>query len=191
MRTFKKFIEMTFSAGKQDFHADPDASGAEVVGKFNGFEIKQSKNYFFILSKNELVGWIKTSDSPYGEVIDAIRISPQYRRQHLAENFLFWIKSYLKKSIVFGDAMSDDAILWLKGLSNSGRFKIFWLNIKTGVRHPYNSEKDSRAIQPYRSQLEPTDWRIFVEAYNGNFFINKYHEWNSLGAITDLFEKET
>jgi hypothetical protein len=184
---FKKFFEMTFSAGKQDFSLDPDIADSWTIGNFNGFDIRFRDGYFFIIRDGQLAGWMKTSPSSYGEVIEAIRVLPEFRRQHLAENLLFWVKSYLKKSILFGDTMSDDAISWLKGLTATGRFKIYWLNIETGERHPYNGAMDGRLYEPYRSQLSPTAWRVFLEAYNGDFFLNKYSEWNTMGAITDLF----
>jgi hypothetical protein len=185
---FKQFVnEMTFSAGQQDFHKDPDFADSKRVGEFNGFEISQNNNFFFILKDKKLAGWVKISTSPHGEVIEAIRILPEFRRQHLAENFLFWLKSYLKKNIIFGDTMSDDAILWLKWLASTGRFSIFWLNIRTGEKHFYDGDKDNKTLKPYRHQLEPTDWRVLFEAYRGDFFQRKYPEWNELGATTDLF----
>jgi len=60
----------------------------------------------------------------------------------------------------------------------SGRFKIYWLNIKTNEKKEYNLDEDNSKLEPYRSLVDVTDWRLFIERYQGDFFKNKYDEWN-------------
>jgi hypothetical protein len=181
---FKDFLhEMTFSAGQQDFAYEPDFSQAQKIGELNGYDILHNDLGYCLSKDGKVYTWILIQ----GEEIQAVRTIPEARKQHLAENLLFWLKSYLNKSLVFGRVMSNDAIAWIKMLANSGRFNMFWLNIKTKERQPYNSAEDRPNLKPFRSLATATDWRVFIEAYDGDFFHKTYSEWNKLKAVTDLF----
>ena len=180
---FKDFFEMTFSSGKQDFSYNIDFSKANKVGNFNDYDILQYENSYGLSKNNQIYCWIIIKNNE----IYGIRTIPEARREHLVENLLFWIKSYLNKGLFIGDTMSDDSIEFIKNIAKSARFKISWRNIKTGEAHMYKPEEDYNNLKPYRSLMGITDWRLYIESYEGDFFKKKYNEWNEMKVTIDLF----
>ena len=184
------FKEMVFSAGSQDFDWNPDFPNSEVIGHVNGHNIvyftSNNKNYYGMTS-DTIKAWLITTSIEIGEEIQSMRTLPEYRKENLMNNLLFWLKSYLRKTLIMCDTMSNDDIAFIKHLSYSGRFKINWYNLKTKESIPYDGSVDHSGLSPYRGKIEPTDWRIVLEGNGSDWFREKMKEWDETGLKSDFF----
>jgi GNAT superfamily N-acetyltransferase len=172
---FKKYAEMTMSAGELSFTM-PDFSHAEHIGDYENYKILHYKyqisDVYGIAETNsdKPIGYLQTipSEIPDVEKINQIFVEPQFRNQNIMKKLFFFLKSWLKKSFIMGEIQSKDSQNFIKSLANTLRFPMFWINVKTKEKHEYDPSKDNFNLQPYRSMLEPTDWRILIEGLHDN-----------------------
>ena len=173
MKSFKEHVsEMTMSAGIFNMPL-PDLTDAEYIGDIEIYrvickKIGEETAYGLTLDDNVPLCFLTTRSKnvfskDYEEIIQ-IQTKPEYRGKNLAKNLLFFIKSFLKKSLLLGDIQSRDGQAFSKSIAQTGRFPMFWLNAKTGEMYPYEHEKDNFTIKPYRSVSEPTGWQIMIES---------------------------
>lgn len=172
---FKKYMEMTMSAG-QLFFTMPDFSKATHIGDTENHKIlhyeHQGTNVYGIAVDDKPMGYLQTmskiiSNEPVEEILK-IYVESQFRGQNLMKKLIFFLKSWLNKSFLMGRVQSQDGQKLIQSLAKTQRFPIFWLNIKTGEKHPYEFGKDHANAQPYRSFEKPTDWQILIEGLKNN-----------------------
>jgi hypothetical protein len=176
MQDFKTFVqEMTMSVGQLDFSM-PDFSQAKHIGDTEKHKILHYEyggtNVYGITVEDRPVGYLQTiSKNILGtqvEEINQMYVEPQFRGKHLMTKLFFFLKSWLSKSFLAGNIQSADGQEQIKSLALTQRFPMFWFNITTGEKHPYDPEKDHFSLQPYRNAGEPTDWQILIEGLKDN-----------------------
>jgi hypothetical protein len=184
--SFKEFIEMTLSYGEMPDLPFPDFSDATHVGDIEQHKIIKKNNYYAITVNNNPVAYLQLNTKEINnQIFDELNIiytTPEFRGQNLMKKLVFFLKNSLQKSIMFGREQSKAGQGFIRSLSNSGRFPMYWLNVKTGEKQPYNSTEDHFSLKPYRSVSEYTDWRIIIETVSNplpQFIPEDFHgtEW--------------
>lgn len=145
----------------------PDFSQAQHIGDTENHKIlhyeHNGTNIYGITVNDQPKGYLQTIPKGEYEEVNQIYVEPQFRGQHLAHKLFFFLKSYLGKSFLMGNVQSKDGQAFIQSIAKTGRFTMFWLNTKTGEKHPYDVTQDQFNLDPYRSLAEPTDWQILVE----------------------------
>lgn len=155
----------------QASYSMPDFTGAEYIGDVEQNKILHKNiigfDYYVITIDGKPVCFIQTQSKAilgkdYLEIENVFTEEP-YRGKNLAKKLLFFLRNVEKKSFVMGDKQSKLGQDFIKSISKTSRFPMFWLNIKTNEKHPYNHDADYFTLKPYRSLEKPTDWVVIIE----------------------------
>lgn len=150
----------------------PDFTNAAHIGDTENHKIlhlqQNNANFYGITVNDQAVGYLMTAikdvaSNPIEEIVQ-VYVEPQFRGQNLITKLIFFLKSWLKKPFLVGNIQSRDGQAIIQAMARTQRFPMFWVNVKTGEKSPYNPDEDHFSLQPYRSLLEPTDWQILIEA---------------------------
>jgi hypothetical protein len=170
---FKEFLlEMTQSFGQMPELPMPDDSQAEYVGDIEDCNIfkcpYQDTNIYFLKHDGTSICFAQTKpkilfNKEYLEII-VIQTDLKYQGKGYAKKLLFFLRSIEGKLLVFGDRQSKLGQQLIKSIANTGYFPMFWLNTKTGERHPYDANKDNFRLKPFRDLPDKTDWVVICEA---------------------------
>ena len=173
---FRAFSEMTMNFG-QAYYDMPDFTNATHIGDIEHNKILykkiNNKDYYIITINDKPTCFAQVEPIEINGInysyLRNIFTKEQYRKQKLAKKLLFFLRNIEKKSIILGDKQSKLGQEFNKSVAISGRFPLFWLNIKTEEKHPYEPEKDNFTLKPYRSLQEPTDWVMMIEGTQKNW----------------------
>jgi hypothetical protein len=191
MKKFKEYLsEMTMSYNQDSFLSMQDFSNAKHIGdlgyrkilykQINGLDFYAitEENPNKLPDHNNPVCWLQVQNqNVLGKDYLQLRnifTEKEFRGKNYGKNLLFFLRNVEEKSFIFGDTQSELGQLFVRSVAKSGRFPMFWINVKTGEKHEYDFEKDNKNIKPYRSSLEPTDWQIISEGLYGKSFLSRF-----------------
>lgn len=145
--------------------------------------------YYGVVQDNKIVSYIYVEKHPQIKRLYGWHnafASPPYRNQQHSKRLLYFIKSKMGYSIFDASGQqSPHGIQLVQSIGRDRRFKVSWINMKTGERSTYNPTEDHDEHQPYRSKEAPTDWRILVES-RGPCAKNHLFITNNLRGLTYL-----
>lgn len=85
------------------------------------------------------------------------------RGESMSKRLLFFVKHHEGSSLIDYGMQSDMGVNFLKSLAKTQRYNIFWYNVKTKEKQPYNYTTDEKGKPPFRSTVTQTNWRILIE----------------------------
>ncbi|MGI0075933.1 MAG: hypothetical protein ACREAU_00825 [Nitrosopumilaceae archaeon] len=124
--------------------------------------------YYGIVQDNKIVSYVYVRKDLHPKLYqwhNAFTLSP-YRNQQHPKRLLYFIKYKLGYAIYDASAQqSPHGIQLIQSIGRDNRFKVSWINKKTGEKIEYNPIEDHDEHQPYRTKEKyPTDWRILIES---------------------------
>jgi len=126
--------------------------------------IYKNTTFYFLSADKEpkVLSFIQTTVKNNNHILLVAYTLPEHRKKSLVKRLLFFVKTKLGSSIIDYGALTQDGKTLYDELNKSERFKLQWLNIKTGEKVEYENKNDKI------SNIQQTDWRVLIEGSPNN-----------------------
>jgi hypothetical protein len=137
-----------------DTYRDIWLSNGKYIADIETFKVRKYQNYFSMWTDTDvLVAFAKLIDNE----VDDVWVSPEYRKQRLFSQLLWFFKTRLGKSqLIIGSIHSPLIQEVVKGLKY---FKKSWVNLQSKETSPFALD----TLDNFYGQTGPTDWRLMLE----------------------------
>ena len=178
-----QILEMTMKSGPLSSQAEDVLKRTldyiDSIGVHDGYV--ERKAVVKVVQNDALTLGIKNDDSVTAFVngtidgnvytLNVMYTAPKYRNLGDIARLLYFIKHHLEMQILGYGVQSPDGIKFFDALHASNRFKMYWLNVQTGEKVPYENADDRR------NTVEKTAWRVLLEADTSGSS-NKLERWD-------------
>lgn len=200
----KKLSEMTgfLSSSKSDNEMSPYFEYVKEKGIHFGIQdgydivyaVGNNKNDHFYGLKNENNDVITVTllvdhpsiDGKKTKEFRFIHTLTDSRKDNMGKRLVFFIKNQENLSLIDYGYQSKLGIDFLKSMGDTGKYTMFWYNIKTNEKQPYDHKIDNKDNAPFRAPIS-TDWRILIEGDESYSRMERYYLPSMFpGAPNDL-----